>query len=229
MATTLAPGGRLRLFAPRRDRFSVSRKGSSGALTEGGVDSPASRVLPRVAGRQQTYMQFDLFFLLCRPVEGNPLGLLAHPPPSGVSSRLLRTWRAESASFQHTFVHNCCARMGWVLASYIVFFHVFRSFAICLVHSLMIWRFLGICSTDCLAGLIASIFLYWSAPGVHLRRLSLHCIVCCDCTRWLLCYWPSRAAKNGRKMQTDFQTFCISRRDLLRQQVERQTPVCRTC
>ena len=114
----------------RRDRFSVSRKGSSGALTEGGVDSPASRVLPRVAGRQQTYMQFDLFFLLCRPVEGNPLGLLAHPPPSGVSSRLLRTWRAESASFRHTFVHNCCARMGWVLASYVVFFDVFRSFAI---------------------------------------------------------------------------------------------------
>ena len=88
----------------RRDRFSVSRKGSSGALTEGGVDSPASRVLPRVAGRRQLYMLFDLFFLLCRPVEGKPLGLLAHPPPSGVSSRLLRTWRAESASFRHTFV-----------------------------------------------------------------------------------------------------------------------------
>ena len=117
----------------------------------------------------------------------------------------------------------------WVLASYIVFFDVFHSFAIFFVHSLMIRRFIGICSTDCLAGLIASTFLYWSAPGMQLRKLSRHCIVCCDRTRWLLCYWPSRAAKNGRNMQTDFQTFCISRRALLRQQVERQTPVCRTC
>ena len=180
----------------RRDRFSVSRKGSSGALTEGGVDSPASRVLPRVAGRRQLYMQFDLFFLLCRPVEGNPLGLLAHPPPSGVSSRLLRTWRAESASFRHTFVPQLLCPNG--MGSCFIHRLLRRFPLICYIlgESLMIWRFLGICSSDCLAGLIASTFLYWSAPGMQLRKLSLHCIVCCDCTRWLLCYWPSRAAKH---------------------------------